>query len=108
MADDTDFSLFVLSTCAFCQKPGADAPFDPDHPDWAWVHRLCAEQPGRLEAIAQGKCFFCLEAGRDMTPYGPGDPDDEVPWAHRSCIDKHDASLVRKFFRKQRGGERHA
>jgi hypothetical protein len=70
MADDTDFSLFVLSTCAFCQKPGADAPFDPDHPDWAWVHRLCAEQPGRLEAIAQGKCFFCLEAGRDMTPYG--------------------------------------
>ena len=78
--------------CAFCRGTGAGTPFYVGHPDWPWVHSSCAASTGRRKALAKGMCFFCLGAGADMTPYGPGRPDD-VPWAHRSCIASYEALL---------------
>lgn len=80
--------------CAFCLQPGADTRYNPTF--WVWVHRSCLDKPGRLEAMAQGKCFFCLEGSHlpDMTPFAPVSPTatswddpDELAWAHRSCVD---------------------
>jgi hypothetical protein len=68
----------------------------------AWVHASCLDEPARLEAVAEGKCFFCLDGSHlpDMTPFAPVSPTDtswddpdELAWAHRSCVDWFEAVL---------------
>lgn len=104
MCDEGKWGTFVRSICAFCRKPGADRPWNKTF--WAWVHSSCAKEPGRLEAIAHGKCFFCLEGsnGPDMEPYAPRSPrqrkwddPDALAWAHQSCIEGFEMGLEMDF-----------
>ena len=105
---ETDDNGTVCDICALCFDPGADTMYNGS--SGAWVHASCLDEPARLEAVAEGKCFFCFGDGRDLVPFiGPlcqedWDDTDDLAWVHLSCVARYEAALGRAMSPKPRSG----